>query len=434
MPRPNDRGPRLIALWRGRRQLFFGRFASETNAATRIATVPAGILVSEVDRCTLGSITRGETMLGTLGSRQLPTVALRGVRERHGHRRLRRSCAEFKLLGLAGAALVLCLPTARPMELGLSDRFPIRSDPGSGAFTKFQSLSDAWLDDFASLCWPAARHNRFSCCRRSSIFTSVSPVFPSLVRRMVKCGRADVIVDPHKRRQFFERVVDPIIAVCQRFPATIYALELINEPEWCTDDASYQSDKKVVPLASMLEFISEGAAQDQSGWLYARRWGSPNIPSMKAWDAPGLGLTLHQWHYYCDPEVVPDNDMASHGPCIVGEFPSGRWRAWRELGDAQDTRSRLAHLASKGYDGALLWSANREEEKIADPVVEWSERVRDEVAAFISRADKPVALARETPVAVADFARASGDRQQRRSGRLVVPRPGPARRPSQRRR
>ena len=288
---------------------------------------------------------------------------------------------EFKLLGLAVLRWFL-LADGTTYGIGAQRPVPDAQRPGQWRFHEIPSLSDAWLDDFARL---------LASCEAQQIQLLPSIIdfhfcFPGVSvagAPLVKCGRADVIVDPHKRRQFFERVVDPIIAVCQRFPATIYALELINEPEWCTDDATYQSDKKVVPLASMLEFISEGAARiNRAG--FRSTVGFAKHPSMKAWDAPGLGLTLHQWHYYCDPEVIPDNDMASHGPCIVGEFPSARWHAWRELGDAQDTRSRLAHLASKGYDGALLWSANREEEKIADPVVEWSERVRDEVAAFIA--------------------------------------------------
>ena len=288
---------------------------------------------------------------------------------------------EFKLLGLAVLRWFL-LADGTTYGIGSQRPVPDAQRPGQWRFHEIPSLSDAWLDDFARL---------LASCEAQQIQLLPSIIdfhfcFPGVSvagAPLVKCGRADVMVDPHKRRQLFERVVDPIIAVCQRFPATIYALELINEPEWCTDDATYQSDKKVVPLASMLEFISEGAARiNRAG--FRSTVGFAKHPSMKAWDAPGLGLTLHQWHYYCDPEVIPDNDMASHGPCIVGEFPSARWHAWRELGDAQDTRSRLAHLASKGYDGALLWSANREEEKIADPVVEWSERVRDEVAAFIA--------------------------------------------------
>lgn len=288
---------------------------------------------------------------------------------------------EFKLLGLAVLRWFL-LADGTTYGIRAQRPVPDAQRPGQWRFHEIPSLPDAWLDDFARL---------LASCEAQQIQLLPSIIdfhfcFPGVSvagAPLVKCGRADVVVDPHKRRQFFERVVDPIIAVCQRFPATIYALELINEPEWCTDDASYQSDKKVVPLASMLEFISEGAARiNRAG--FRSTVGFAKHPSMKAWDAPGLGLTLHQWHYYCDPEVIPDNDMASHGPCIVGEFPSARWHAWRELGDAQDTRSRLAHLASKGYDGALLWSANREEEKIADPVVEWSERVRDEVAAFIA--------------------------------------------------
>ncbi len=289
--------------------------------------------------------------------------------------------AEFKLLGLQ---VVRWFLIADGTTYGINQHKPALDPQRSGQwrFHEVPELSEAWLDDFTRLL--------VSCeAQKIQLLPSIIDFhfcFPGVVvpsSPHVKCGRADVIIDPDKRRRFFERVVEPIIAVCQRFPSTVYALELINEPEWCTDDRTWPSDKKVVPLGSMLDFLSEGAARINRAGLRSTV-GFAKHRSMRAWDSPGLGLTLHQWHYYCDPEVVPDNDMAAHGPCIVGEFPSGRWRGWRELGDAQDTRSRLALLARKGYDGALLWSANREEEKIAEPVVEWSERVRDEVAAFTS--------------------------------------------------
>lgn len=290
--------------------------------------------------------------------------------------------AEFRLIGLD---VVRWFVLADGTTYGVADQKPV-ADPvraGQWRFHEVPMLSDAWLDDFTKL---------LKCCelQKIQILPSVLDFhfcFPGVIvpsSPHVKCGRSDAIIDLRKRRQLFENVFDPIIAICQRFPDTVYALEIINEPEWCTDDGTWQSDKKVVPLGSMLDFLAEGAARINRAGLRSTV-GFAKHRSMKAWDSPGLGLTVHQWHYYCDPELVPDNDMASHGPCIVGEIPTARWRAWKELGDAQDTRSRLGLLQRKGYDGALLWSANKEEEKIAEPVVEWSERVRDEVAAFVAR-------------------------------------------------
>ena len=292
--------------------------------------------------------------------------------------------AELDAFRLIGLDVVRWFVLADGTTYGVGDQKPV-VDPqrfGQWRFHEIPTLSEAWLEDFTKL---------LQCCESQKIRLLPSVLdfhfcFPGVSvpsSPHVKCGRADAIIDPSKRRRLFENVFDPIIAICQRFPETVYALEIMNEPEWCTDDGTWQSDKKVVPIGSMLDFFAEGAARINRAGLRSTV-GFAKHRSMKDWDSPGLGLSLHQWHYYCDPESVPDNDMSSHGPCIVGEFPSGRWRAWKELGDAQDTRSRLSLLRQKGYDGALLWSANKEEEKIAEPVVEWSERVRDEVAAFIA--------------------------------------------------
>lgn len=252
--------------------------------------------------------------------------------------------------------------------------------PGQWRFHDIPELSPAWLDDFTRLLM-VCQDAKIQLLPSIVDFHFCFPAQPVPSAPLVKCGRSDAIIDPRKRRLLLDRVVDPIIAVCRRFPDTVYALELINEPEWCTDDGAFFHEKKVVPLAAMQDFIAEGAQRINRAGLRSTV-GFAKHRSMKAWESPGLGLTLHQWHYYLDPEDVPQNDMADFGPCIVGEFPSARWKPWRELGDAQDTRSRLAHLERRGYDGALLWSANREEEKIAEPVVDWSERVRDEVAAY----------------------------------------------------
>jgi len=288
--------------------------------------------------------------------------------------------AEFQRIGLQVVRWFL-IADGTTYGIGADKPIPDEQRQGQWRFHGIPELTEAWLDDLAKLL--------LACqARKIQLLPSIIDFhfcFPGVAvagAPLTKCGRADAIIDPHKRARFFERVVDPILAVCQRFPETLYAVELINEPEWCTDDATWQSDKKIVPLASMSEFISEGAARiNRAG--FRSTVGFAKHRSLKAWDSPGLGLTLHQWHYYCDPEVIPENDLTSVGPCIVGEFPTARWRPWRELGAEQDTRSRLALLERKGYDGALLWSANREEEKIAEPVVEWSERVRDEVAAFV---------------------------------------------------
>ena len=51
----------------------------------------------------------------------------------------------------------------------------------------------------------------------------------------VKQGRADAILDPAKRRRFFDRVLGPLLEVSQHHRDVIFAWELMNEPEWITN-------------------------------------------------------------------------------------------------------------------------------------------------------------------------------------------------------
>jgi hypothetical protein len=294
---------------------------------------------------------------------------------------------ELKEFGVLGLKVLRWFLIGDGTTLGTGDHKPEKDPhrPGQWRFHQVPELSPEFLDDFAQL---------LLFCERADIqllpsildFHFCFPAVPVEGSPIVKCGRIDALIDPHKRQQLLDRVVDPILAVCQRFPKTVYAVEIINEPEWCTDDGLWADEKKAVPLVAMQDFVTEGAKRiNRAGFLSTV--GFAKHRSMMAWESIALGLTLHQFHYYVDPDAVPQNNMRDFGPCIVGEFPSARWKSWPELGTEQDTRSRLSYLERKGYDGALLWSANREEEKIAEPVVEWSERVKDEVSSYLSRRD-----------------------------------------------
>jgi len=79
----------------------------------------------------------------------------------------------------------------------------------------------------------------------------------------VKGGRSDAIGDPDRRTEFYRRVLRPLLLISKRYPQTIYAWELINEPEWITQQRGLGgrlTDSQRIPLDQMLRFIREGLA------------------------------------------------------------------------------------------------------------------------------------------------------------------------------
>lgn len=49
---------------------------------------------------------------------------------------------------------------------------------------------------------------------------------------IIKGGRYDIVRDPQKRLAFFDRILDPLLESSTQYRDSIYAWELVNEPEW----------------------------------------------------------------------------------------------------------------------------------------------------------------------------------------------------------
>lgn len=266
-------------------------------------------------------------------------------------------------------------------------------DPRGNGQWRFDSppkISDEFLEDFARL---------LRACEAAGIQLLPSLVdfhlcFPGITipgsDGIVKSGRQDVLIDPHKRAQFFDGVLRPLLRVAAEHRKSIYAFEVMNEPEWCTRLPGVAGDllspNKTVPLADMRAFLSEGASIiNEAGFLSTV--GFAMHPTLHLWDSPGLGLTLHQFHFYAEPQLIPPHNFDPRWPVIVGEFATAPHRPWPDLGGAQDVVSRLRHIEAKGYPAAFLWSANREEEHSADPTspvaVDYSEANRALIRKYI---------------------------------------------------
>ncbi len=260
---------------------------------------------------------------------------------------------------------------------------------GQWRFDDPPALSAEFLEDFAQL---------LQWCESAGILLLPSLLdfhfcFPGIsvsgAQGVIKGGRSDVILDSYKRSVFYERVLKPLLKVASLQRNVIYAIELLNEPEWCTRHPTLPTqifdERKTVPRDEMRTFLRDGASIiNDSG--FASTVGFANYQTLLDWDVYSLGLTLHQFHYYAEPDLVPPYPLRPRFPLIVGEFATALHRPWLGLGPAQDLLMRLRHLEEKGYPAAFLWSANRAEEKSADPpAVDFSESSRDLIRKYTGR-------------------------------------------------
>jgi hypothetical protein len=274
---------------------------------------------------------------------------------------------------------------------------------GMGEFAP-REFGDSWT--FEPLPAGHSYHNRLcddfefvlQACRGNGL-----KLFPSLIDfhwcrqgtpagnpGIVKSGRYDIIRDPEKRESFFDRVLDPLLELSMQYRDSIYAWELINEPEWVVRRFSLfgkRDANRSVSRNEMREFIAEGMQRINTKQLpdgcsaFQSSIGFAHWESLDKWDAEELGLTLLQFHYY----VQQNCDLPKHSHfgihlCVVGEFAAAVGRDWPDLkiaGKDQTTGNRLGCIADKGYPACFLWSA-----KAIDPATSWTEAENQDVIAY----------------------------------------------------
>jgi hypothetical protein len=203
---------------------------------------------------------------------------------------------------------------------------------------------------------------------------------------IVKGGRADIVVDKAKRVQFLDRVLEPLLDISARYRDAIYAWELINEPEWVCYAPSLFSIRldanKTVPQSEMQEFILAGIERVNRRGAFHSTVGFAHWDAIESWNSAGLGVTLHQYHYYApDNRKLPGHDYPDESQCFIGEFATKFHRGWPDLakGDmARTISARLKCVADKGYPSAFLWSARATDEATA-----WTDHDQNETLAFI---------------------------------------------------
>lgn len=212
---------------------------------------------------------------------------------------------------------------------------------------------------------------------------------------VIKGGRFDILRDKRRSAAFFDNVLEPLLDISLRYPEAIYAWELINEPEWVTETRSslkIRADaNQTVTQDEMLKFLSEGMGRINHRRLpngqsaFRSTVGFAHWDTLKDWDSPGLGLTLHQFHYYApDDRRLPRHHFSAEHPCFIGEFATTAHRCWPELKNIDATQpiaARLRCVAEKGYPAAFLWSAYA-----TDEATTWTADDRQAMVSFVNAA------------------------------------------------
>ena len=249
---------------------------------------------------------------------------------------------------------------------------------------------DQLRDDFAFVLHTCSQNGMkffpslidFHWCGQGSVLEN-NPV-------IIKGGRYDIVRDPAIRNAFFERVLDPLLEASAQYPNSIYAWELINEPERVIRKFSLfgkRDGNRNVRLQEMREFIAEGVSHINAkllptgGSAFRSSVGFAHWNSLHKWDSQKLGITLPQFHYYAQENcALPPHPSSACYPCVLGEFATAMERDWPDLKNLrmdQTVANRLCCIEQKGYPACFLWSA-----KAMDPSTRWAESEHREVIAY----------------------------------------------------
>jgi hypothetical protein len=154
-------------------------------------------------------------------------------------------------------------------------------------------------------------------------------------------GRARVLSDRTHRDALLECVLAPVL---ERYgnESTIFAWDVINEPEWIT----------TVDPETVGSFVGSSVALVHSATRHPVTVGSAGVRWRHRYT--NMGLDFYQVHWYDGlkhqpPLDTPVADLGFDRPVLLGEFPTrGSRRTPQDIVDA----ARAA-----GYCGALSWSA-----------------------------------------------------------------------------
>ena len=202
----------------------------------------------------------------------------------------------------------------------------------------------------------------------------------------VKSGRAQAISDSTKRLQFLQRALQPLLELAANaYRNTIYAWDIINEPEWVTNSWNPDAQKtNPIDEFAMTSFI------EQSKSLIRSFGFKPTIGfnAMETIQRSGITAEINQFHFYSDPDPerqrkLEKSPFSPEYPGIIGEFatsPSQDY--WPDLEPhPQSVFNRLRFARNQNYGLALPWSFQGK--RHPDSHSNWCTQVEQEIECFV---------------------------------------------------
>lgn len=167
-----------------------------------------------------------------------------------------------------------------------------------------------------------------------------------VVRGVQTGGRSRVLQDPGHRHALLDTVLGPLLERYGTDPS-IFAWDLINEPEWIK---TLRAEEVHAFLVEAVPLAHASARQPVTVGSAGIRWRDRYT---------NLGLDFYQVHWYDGlkhqpPLDTPVSRMDFDRPVVLGEFPTRG--SQRSAGDIVET-ARAA-----GYSGAFYWSVLSKDE------------------------------------------------------------------------
>lgn len=256
--------------------------------------------------------------------------------------------------------------------------------PGQWRFHDPPILSETYLAHFRQLLAAFAATGQHTLENLQLIPVLIDFHFCMAGKRItegwVKQGRSDVIVDSWKRKRFFDRVLEPLLTISHDYPHTIYAWEIMNEPELVTIDwhpEKMPREKPVIKPDQMREFLLDGIARVRRAGFQATV-GFNRIETIRN---EKLFADFNQFHHYPNGErYLEKQSFDIEWPGIIGEFATAVDNdKWPDLAiDAQSVFNRLSYIEKMGYPLALPWSYQAKDEHTY-----WNGEIEKEIQIFI---------------------------------------------------
>ena len=202
----------------------------------------------------------------------------------------------------------------------------------------------------------------------------------------IKQGRAQAINDSTKQADFLQRALQPLLQIAGEYRPTIYAWDLVNEPEWVTNNWHCDGDTGSQPIdeEAMRAFLQDGKTMIRR-FDFKSTVGFWSIETIRR---THIDADINQFHFYSDSHPKKQRRLEEHSfspefPGIIGEFASAAAKDhWPDLkSQPQTVLNRLNCIASKNYPLALVWSFHPGSG--GDAFSQWGPHVDRDIECFV---------------------------------------------------